>query len=102
MTACQLAHEFHLFASYSFICSTACEIKYQLVQEPAVPAYLDAGGRRLDPDPPELSHCHHEIAEEGTLIKRAVVDRAVRPHVGLEQLVGAHQEGVDEAVVHGP
>ena len=52
--------------------------------------YLTAGGRRLDPDPPELGHRRHEIAEEGTLVRRAVVDRAARPHVGLEHLVGAH------------
>ena len=63
--------------------------------------YLDAGGRRLDHDPPELGHRRHEIAEEGTLFRRAVVDQAARPHVGLEHLVGAHRQGVEEAGVHG-
>ena len=43
--------------------------------------YLAAGGRLLDPDAPELGHRRHEIAEEGTLVGRAVVDRAARPHV---------------------
>ena len=70
--------------------STAGEINWQLVRKPTVPAYLAAGGRRLDPDPPELGHRRYEIVEEGTLVRRAVVDRAARPHVELEHLVRAH------------
>ena len=31
-----------------------------------------------------------------TLVRRTVVDRAARPHVGLEHLVGAHRRGVEE------
>ena len=98
-------------ARTSFICfifvslrrgSTTAEIMYQLLWEPAVPAYLDAGGRHLDPDHPELGRRRHEIVEEGTLVRRALVDRAARPHVELEHLVEAHQEGVEEAGVHGP
>ena len=67
-----------------------------LIRKPVVPAYLDAGGRRLDPDPPKLGHRRYEIAEEGTLVGRAVVDRAAQPHVGLEHPVGAHRRGVEE------
>ena len=48
----------------------------QLVRDPAVPAYLATCGRRVDPDPPELGHRRHEIAEEGILVGRAVVDCA--------------------------
>ena len=66
--------------------STVDEINQQLVREPAVPAYLAAGGRRLDPDPSELGHRRHEIAEEGTVVRRAIVDRAAR---GVEE-VGVH------------
>ena len=36
------------------------------------------------------------IAEEGTLVGRAVVDRAARPYVELEHLVGAHRQGIKE------
>ena len=75
--------------------SNVGEINYQLVREPIVLTYLAVGGRRLDPDPPELGHRRHEITEEGTLVGRVVVDRAARPHVGVEHLVGAQEALAD-------
>lgn len=72
-------------------CQPAGEVNQQLVREPTVLAYLAAGCRSLDPDPPELGHRRHEVGEEGALVGRVVVDRAARPRVGVEHLVGAQE-----------
>lgn len=61
------------------------------IRESAVAAYLAAGGRRLDADPPEPGHGGGEVAEEGALAPRVVVDGAARPLVGVQRLVGAEE-----------
>ena len=62
-------------ARTSFICFifvsmrrgiTACEIKYQLVRKPAVPGYLNTGGRRLARGVKEAG-VHGRVAADPTI-----------------------------------
>ena len=45
---------------------------------------------------PSLVITAMKSSKKGTLVGHAVVDRAARPHVGLEHLLGAHRRGVEE------